>query len=703
MSMNAQFPFFEIKNNHTEEMQVFQFQYKKYRIIFLSALALLFFTYQSVWASVPDTASVVNTASINTANKSFEKLDFATALNLYQAALKSNPQNPNLNFKTALCNLYLLQHPQASSSMLKTALDNYNSKYNFYNSKLQPSSLDAYYYLAKSMMYAGQIDSAMRYLILYQTKLTDESFLDVNRQLKMCINAKQLMKTPRALNVTALEEPVNTEYMESNPVISIDNKVLLFASRRPTQNKEDITIYDSDIYYALANSNGTWSHPTAFNFNTDFDEEPLALSADGNTLYFRRANKKGKGDIYVSEKIDGQWTKPYKMKKVNTPYDENGFGISADKMKIVVSSNRAGGYGGYDLYVAKNKNGKFTKLKNMGKDVNTAMDEITPFISYDKRVYFATNGNTEYGMGGFDIFFTAADSGKKEIWAKPFTMGYPINKSGNELNYVLGSQGKILYTAVGNDGSLDIFEISTGEFEEEIDDAIVQVVGTSETQTVELLETEKDTEPGEVEVAKPEEVESVIEKEVGFVDADDAKNLDNVTAVQQEEVTVETVIDNTEETQDTTASADDSNINAGDVLDKMNKKDREELVDQIKKDLLMEINKNRSAVFKIFHFAFNSTEIKLEDYELKSLVEFLKENPKVNVEVVGHTDNLGAWETNFWISRERAKSMYDYLRTNKIATSRMIFNGKGAIMPIADNNTAVGRSQNRRVEIILIQ
>jgi outer membrane protein OmpA-like peptidoglycan-associated protein len=89
--------------------------------------------------------------------------------------------------------------------------------------------------------------------------------------------------------------------------------------------------------------------------------------------------------------------------------------------------------------------------------------------------------------------------------------------------------------------------------------------------------------------------------------------------------------------------------------------------------------------------------------ELSILVNFLKEHKDIKVECVGHTDNVGAWETNFWVSRERARTIYQYLIDNGVSTSRIIFNGKGSTEPVESNYTIQGRAKNRRVEVKLIK
>ena len=677
------------------------------------------------------------------ADNAFEQMRYREALNLYMPQLGADGANANLNFKVALCHSYLLNNPKGNIQLLKKAVANFSDKYNFYNTSRIPAGMDAFYFLGKNYLSAGDIDSAIQSFIDYQSLVKNDLPLDAGRQLKMCLNAKKLMRSPRELNIVPLNRPVNSEFDESRPVIALDNSILFFASRRPDKNDGDAQMHDDDIYYSIADDKGGFNAPQPFAYNTAFDEEPVALSANGNTIYFRRTDKRGRGDIFYSEKKDDKWGEPKLVKGINSEADEQGLSVSNDGNMRIVSSNRPGGLGGYDLYVSTRKNGRWSRLKNMGAAVNSDMDEISPFIFPDtKRVYFSSNGNRDYGMGGFDIFFTTPDSSGKK-WIAPFTLGYPVNRSDNEKDYVMGSQGLTFYTSVSKNGDLDLFQIVSGEFKPEIQEQITEVVGTSETQTISVVEVEKEKKVNvdkEVEVSKVEEVEKDVDKNVGFVNADEAKKLDKVIAVQKEEVEIQNVVE-TEKTVYTNKSqqqidslngldaSDKGNGETGDtsiamkpaqnpgekpekeskderatkVLAQIDKDDREALVNKLKEDIAREMKEKRNAVFKTFYFNFNSDEVELEKYELKVLVDFLKEHKDVNIEVLGHTDNLGSWETNFWISRQRARSVYDYLYNNNIAKSRMIFNGKGAIDPVAENTSAAGRAQNRRVEIILIK
>jgi outer membrane protein OmpA-like peptidoglycan-associated protein len=701
-----------------------------------------------------DTITTPKPIANTKADAAFTAQNYREAYNAYFKTYQANATNPNNAFKLALAYCYLYHQPRKTITLLKAATANSTASYNFYKSTQTQASDDALYFLGKAYLAAEKIDTALQYFVEYQNKLRDNLPLDAGRQMKMCLNAKSLMKQPRELNVVNMGEILNSAFDEGNPIISIDNQTLLFSSRRPESNSgEEGILSDNDIYISKATAEDQWQKPAPFAFNTSEDEEPVFLSIDGNRLYLRRASKKGSGDIYLSEKQGDAFTAPVKLKGINSSADEKAIAISKDGMWMIISSNREGGMGGYDLYISHNKNGKWTSPKNMGANINTEMDEVSPHIfPTDKRIYYSTNGNTEYGMGGFDVLFTEMDSSAKK-WSKPFTMGYPLNRAGNELHYITAANGRSFYSALNKQGNFDLWEIKVGEFQPEIEELLADVVvGTKETQTVEILEVDKEVKvevEKEVEVTKIEEVEKEVEKNVGYVDAAAAKDLDKVVAIEKEEVTVETIVE-TEKlvytnksqkevdslnkiavttavavpeatpalTENVAIAVPDVNNSATPAVSAiastqaantqleaagMNKKERDEIIRKVKEDLLVEMNQNRSTVYKTFFFQFNSDELALTNSELEILASFMKEHKNVNIEVVGHTDNTGAWETNFWISRQRAKSVFDYLVSKGVSSSRIIFNGKGAIQPIASNSTGTGRAQNRRVEIILIQ
>jgi outer membrane protein OmpA-like peptidoglycan-associated protein len=86
---------------------------------------------------------------------------------------------------------------------------------------------------------------------------------------------------------------------------------------------------------------------------------------------------------------------------------------------------------------------------------------------------------------------------------------------------------------------------------------------------------------------------------------------------------------------------------------------------------------------------------------LNRLVTFLNQNPGRNVEIEGHTDNIGGDDYNQGLSQRRAESVKTYLTQQGIDSQRIVVSGKGEHQPVSDNESEGGRQQNRRVEVII--
>ena len=112
---------------------------------------------------------------------------------------------------------------------------------------------------------------------------------------------------------------------------------------------------------------------------------------------------------------------------------------------------------------------------------------------------------------------------------------------------------------------------------------------------------------------------------------------------------------------------------------------------------LSPIEIGRSVILKNIFFETDSYKLKkISIPELKKLTNFLKLNPDININIYGHTDNVGSDEHNRILSQNRAKAVYDYLISNYIESYRLDYDGFGAEKPIATNETEEGRALNRR-------
>jgi len=121
---------------------------------------------------------------------------------------------------------------------------------------------------------------------------------------------------------------------------------------------------------------------------------------------------------------------------------------------LYFSSNRAGGYGGFDLYVSYYKNNQWTLPQNLGPEINSPGNEITPFYE-DGELYFSSDFH--YGLGGYDIFKSVVELGE---WTHPINMGSGINSIGDDYFPVMNTQKEMLFTSnrLGGKGSDDIYK-----------------------------------------------------------------------------------------------------------------------------------------------------------------------------------------------------------------------------------------------------
>jgi outer membrane protein OmpA-like peptidoglycan-associated protein len=114
------------------------------------------------------------------------------------------------------------------------------------------------------------------------------------------------------------------------------------------------------------------------------------------------------------------------------------------------------------------------------------------------------------------------------------------------------------------------------------------------------------------------------------------------------------------------------------------------------------IELNKSYQINDIYFDFNKYDLTVESMAvLDQLIEFLNENPKITIQVQGHTDNIGNDADNLHLSDNRAKSVYNYLVDKGIKSFRLTYKGFGKTMPVANNETEEGRARNRRTVFVI--
>lgn len=385
--------------------------------------------------------------------------NFSEAIPLYKDLVEAEPKNSDFHFKLGFC--YLQTHFQKDKAIyhLEKSIEYMSGK-----QKEKDAPIDAYYYLGRAYHATYHFDKAIAmYNKLRKKVADDEYFINlIDKQLEYCRNGIVIMEN-RETDITTLNlgHRINSKFSDHSPVISYNENVMVFTSRRKGK-KDDKPFYDgeySEDIYISTFENCQWNEPEYIsdNVNTNKHEAACAISPDGNRLFIYKG-----GAIYISEKQGNQWSKPYKAPRPIKKWfsRETHATMSADGKSIYFTSSRNGGYGGLDIYVTRlQDNGKWGKAENLGENVNTPYNEETPYLlSNGNILYFSSEGHNS--MGGFDVFKCTRNA--DNTWSKPENLGYPISTVEDDVFFMpTGDGSKAYYSTLKESGvgSKDLFSI----------------------------------------------------------------------------------------------------------------------------------------------------------------------------------------------------------------------------------------------------
>ena len=489
------------------------------------------------------------------------------------------------------------------------------------------------------------------------------------QQLDNCHFAIEALKNPVAFNFENMGEGINSQWEEYLPSISADGKLFVITRRGPHQNN----VVSEDFYQSVF-ENGQWT--TAQNIgpsvNTLGNEGAQCLAPNGKVLFFTACDREdgfGRCDIYISLKRNGQWTEARNIgPSINSKHWESQPTISPDGRELYFVSNRPGGYGDMDIWKSVlTKQGTFSEPVNLGPTINTLYDEMSPFIHTDNQsLYFASNGHP--GMGDFDLFVSRRDFPSTD-WQIPKNIGYPINTNGVENSLIVASDGKTAYFASDKSGygQEDIFWF---HLPKEHQAKQVAYLNTK------VLDAESKT-PLKASV----EIVDLATGKVMISSFTYTKTGDFFTCLPANtNYAVNVSRDNY------LFHSENFSLNQQSALQAL----------QLEIEL-QRPKKGSAIVLNNIFFDTDAYTLKSEsETELKTLFTFLTDNPDLQVEIEGHTDNLGGEAYNLSLSENRAKAVYDYLVENGIPANRLTYKGFGASQPMADNETDQGRAENRR-------
>ncbi|GAL83227.1 outer membrane protein [Sporocytophaga myxococcoides] len=475
---------------------------------------------------------------------------------------------------------------------------------------------------------------------------------------------------------------VNTVYGELTPVVTPDGKGLYFTRNYSPENKGGTGDYQ-DVYYS-SYQNGKWGKAVNIGapINNDGPNAVSSVSPDGNTVllmntYDSKGAAQGMG-LSMSNKTKNGWSMPTKV-NVRNYYNKSTFNeyfLSSDKKVLLMALQRDETYGSRDIYVSFLENDNTWSVpKNIGPVVNTPGTELSPFLAADGvTLYFSSTGHPGYGKN--DIFVSRRLDNTWTNWSVPQNIGLPVNSKGMDAYYSIPASGEYAYfiSEEKATGKSDIFRIKLpGPVKP---NPLVLIYGkVLNSKTKEPIETgityrdldddkeagiaSSDPHNGDYKIALPyNQVYSFFAEHPGFYSVRDTISVPNITEYME-----------------------------------------------IERDIyLTPLEVGEDIPLKNVFFVRSEPKLLPISYpELNKLAKLLIENPTIEIELSGHTDNMGNPEKNVTLSEQRVETVKNYLISKGISGDRISGKGYGGSKPIADNTKEETRKLNRRVEFKIVK
>ena len=534
-----------------------------------------------------------------------------------------------------------------------------------------------------------------------------------------------------------LGSAVNSEFSELNPVISPDGRTLYFGRKNHPANRYGVkgseTISGSQDIWFSEKVGDTWSTARRLSevLNRDQYNTILSISPDGQTILLKGAYVNGTYEtrgFSISNKTTAGWTVPVKVdipgyEQMSKGKNEYGY-LTMDGKAILLAFARKKNSEDDDLYVSFFEDGRWTRPLELGDEINTKYSETTPFLSADgKTLYFSSD--RPGGQGSQDIYLTRRLDDTWQHWRKPQNLGSPINTDEYDAYYSISAKGDYAYfmSGKGSLGKKDIFRLAIESAE--TDESSPKSGGTEaggNTSSGKIGNAPADAAMADSRFG-PSSTRSVTSQESdpvvllsGTVLNQQTGKVPEDASVTYEDLSNGKVLGQAKPDPTTgkyklvlpygknygiTAKAKGL-IPTSTNLDLTTVRGRYLELDDRDLSMVPLVKGNTATINNLF-FDLGKATLKPEsEPELKRILQVMKENTALVIEISGHTDNTGSDEINNKLSLERANAVKENLLKGGIDQARIKTKGYGKSKPKADNATEEGRQINRRVEIEIL-
>ncbi|MCS7019597.1 MAG: OmpA family protein [Cytophagales bacterium] len=491
------------------------------------------------------------------------------------------------------------------------------------------------------------------------------------------------------LSIETLGISINSEYDEIMPVIAPDGNTLYFVRKNHPDNVRNPflpQLPNDDIWFSERMPNGTWSPakhmPPPLN-NYSHNYVCTALPDNNTLLLANRYLPQGSciaGVSITRRKNTNEWEFPQALTIIDF-YNQSLFSeyfMAANQQTLLMSVQRKDSYGGRDLYVCfKQPNGVWSAPLNLGAQINTAGNEITPILAADNRtLYFATNGKS--GYGDMDIYITRRLDDTWQAWSEPLNLGPPINTEDWDASYTIDAQGEYAYLVSyhqSNQGSADLFRLRLApELRPErvaLASGRVLNIKTHQPVAAEIIYTDPinghllgtaytNPETGAYQITLPLRQNYRIRASAkGFFAWEERINL-------------------------LEKHASDTSL--------------------VRDLLLTPLEEGQTIPLHNVFFEQSSATLLPESFsELQHLVSLMQQYPTMQICLEGHTDIEGSPILNMQLSKQRVQSIRQYLIEQGISETRITTEAYGSTRPLTRSRKEADKKLNRRVEFRIVK
>ena len=503
------------------------------------------------------------------------------------------------------------------------------------------------------------------------------------------------------LLIERLDKNVNSEYNDYNALLSPDGKTLYFSRQGHPDNVGGVKDRE-DIWFSELGPDGKWSlaknaGPELNNAYPNFVNSVTSATPDGKAVLLVLGNQykdngKMTAGVSVSNNIGGKWTKPKSLNiKNNYNYSDKAHYFLSNTQKVMLMSvDREDTRGGRDIYVSFAQNdSSWSEPLNLGSVINSAGEEVTPFLaSDDKTLYYSSNGFS--GYGGNDVYVSKRLDDTWTNWSEPKNMGPEINSKTDDMFFNIPSTSDFAYysRAITPD-NFDIFRVKM-PFYKNPEPVIVVKGKLIDAKTgkpigakiiyerlpdgKEVGKTYSDPETGEYEIHLPG----------GYLYGIRAEAKDHMSEHQNLDLR------NFKE--------------SGSVTENIQLQPTKPAEVEIATIKAAPVEENSKITLNNIFFDFDKSDLKEASFpELNRLADLMKEKSTMQVEIAGHTDEVGTEEYNMGLSQRRARAVATYMEGRGISKERIATVFFGESQPIDKAHNKAAHAKNRRVEFKIVK